>query len=67
MFYGLHAAQGNPPSTVTGRVGAVGHIHLICKKVTFLNGVFLTKGKKEKQKEINNNAYIWKRKIVQEL
>lgn len=26
----LHAVQGNPPKTATGRVGAVGHIHLIC-------------------------------------
>ena len=26
----VHAVQGNPPSTATGRVGAVGHIHLIC-------------------------------------
>lgn len=31
----LHAAQENPPSAVTGRVGAVGHIHLICKNKTF--------------------------------
>lgn len=26
----LHAVQGNPPNSATGRVGAVGHIHLIC-------------------------------------
>jgi len=26
----LHAVQGKPPSSVTGRVGAVGQIHLIC-------------------------------------
>lgn len=28
----LHAVQGKPPSNVTGRVGAVGQIHLICVK-----------------------------------
>lgn len=26
----LHAVHGNPPSIATGRVGALGHIHLIC-------------------------------------
>lgn len=26
----LHAVQGNPPNNATGRVGAVGQIHLIC-------------------------------------
>lgn len=26
----LHALVGNPPNTDTGRVGEVGHIHLIC-------------------------------------
>ena len=26
----IHAVHGNPPSSATGRVGAVGQIHLIC-------------------------------------
>lgn len=30
----LHAVQGKPPSTATGRVGAVGQIHLICTMKT---------------------------------
>jgi hypothetical protein len=30
-----HAVQGNPPKAATGRVAAVGHIHLIYMNINF--------------------------------
>lgn len=32
----LHAVEDEPPSTVTGLIGAVGHIHFICSVMKHL-------------------------------
>lgn len=54
----LQAVQGNPPSIATGRVGAVGHIHLICMKSSMRKQRTNTKPNEIKCSK-NMNSYIW--------
>ena len=69
----LQAVQGKPPNMATGRVGAVGQIHLICS-INFkkTNGICLSSMHMlyeywKNCKKKNAYPYIWKRKIFQEL
>lgn len=77
----LHAVQGNPPNRATGRVGAVGHIHLICimifinhkkeKHETKITPIYLLSATLHHHTSVKTKqleglyAYVWKRKIFQ--
>lgn len=63
----LHAVRGNPPSRATGRVGAVGHIHLTWIIVTFDHQYHMREDQwwLEQLQYSEIYTYIWKGEIFQ--